>query len=78
MERVELHPYDDGIDPVASPMESFGSNTTPGTEYSPPFSPVTKEAVIKKARLVARAKLSQLTLEEKVSVLLFTLSVKAS
>ncbi|RYP75171.1 hypothetical protein DL770_007479 [Monosporascus sp. CRB-9-2] len=45
MERVvSSDQYDDGIDPTASPFESFDSNTTPDTEYSPPFSPVSKDA----------------------------------
>ncbi len=70
MEHVELHQYDDGIVPNASPLESVDSNTTPGTDYSPPFSPVPKRSVIDNARLTARAKLARLNLEEKVGVLL--------
>ncbi|KAI1251843.1 hypothetical protein MGN70_006413 [Eutypa lata] len=69
MDQVELNQYDDGMDPNASPLESIDSNTTPGTEYSPPFSPVPKSALIHDARLDARAKLARLDLEEKVSLL---------
>lgn len=69
MDQVELHQYDDGVDRLASPFESIDSNTTPGTEYSPPFSPVPKGALINNPRLDARAKLDRLTLEEKVCVI---------
>ncbi|KAK7757897.1 hypothetical protein SLS62_000275 [Diatrype stigma] len=69
MDQVELHQYDDGVDRNASPFESIDSNTTPGTEYSPPFSPVPKGALINNPRLDARAKLARLNLEEKVSLL---------
>ncbi|RYP44424.1 hypothetical protein DL768_009096 [Monosporascus sp. mg162] len=68
MERaVSSDQYDDGIDPTASPLESFDSNTTPDTEYSPPFSPVSKKASLNDARWLARTKLARLTLEEKAS-----------
>ena len=63
MEQVESHQYEDGF----GPSMSDDSNTTPGTEYSPLFSPIPKSAVIDDARLVARTKLARLTLEEKVS-----------
>ena len=67
MEQVESHQYEDGFGAGMSSLESDDSNTTPGTEYSPLFSPIPKSAVINDARLVARTKLARLTLEEKVS-----------
>ena len=69
MEQVESQQYEDGFGPGMSSVESDDSNTTPGTEYSPLFSPIPKRAVIDDARLVARAKLAPLTLKEKVSSL---------
>lgn len=69
MEQAESYQYDDGFDQSTSPLESVDSNTTPGTEYSPPFSPIPKSAVVDDARLVARAKLARLSLEEKVGAL---------
>lgn len=71
MDQVELNQYDDGMDPNASPLESIDSNTTPGTEYSPPFSPVPKSALMHDARLDTRAKLARLNLEEKVTLMFF-------
>ena len=69
MEQMDSYQYDDGLDQSTSPLESVGSNTTPGTEYSPPFSPIPKRAAIDDARVVARAKLARLSLEEKVGTL---------
>ena len=65
MEHVEDAQFD-GIDPNASPYESVDSNTTPDTEFSPPSSPFSKASVPKNHRLLARQKLAQLSLEEKV------------
>jgi beta-glucosidase len=67
MESVRDHEYD-GIDPLASPSESSGSNATPDTEYSPPVSPLPKRRVLQDSRSAARKKLASLTLEEKVCV----------
>ncbi|KAI9170857.1 Beta-glucosidase B [Paramyrothecium foliicola] len=49
--------------------ESNNSNTTPDTEFSPPSSPPRKIELLNNARLTAKQKLSELTLEEKVSLL---------
>ncbi|KAI0008154.1 glycoside hydrolase family 3 protein [Xylariaceae sp. FL0662B] len=68
MEPLRGHQYD-GVDSNTSPLESVGSNTTPGTEFSSPDSPIPKRAIIKDSRHSARQKLARLTLEEKVSLL---------
>ncbi|OTA86441.1 glycoside hydrolase family 3 protein [Hypoxylon sp. CO27-5] len=68
MEHIDDSQFD-GIDPNASPFESVDSNTTPDTEFSPPGSPVPKTTVPRDCRSLARQKLAQLTLEEKVSLL---------
>lgn len=57
---------DRDIDPNASPAESFDTNTTPNTEFSMPDSPFQQAGPPKDKRLLARQKLSTLTLEEKV------------
>jgi beta-glucosidase len=66
MDNIEINPLDDGIDPNASPLESIGTTTTPGTEFSPPESPLPKKVSLKHERLTAREKLASLSLEEKV------------
>ncbi|KAK4457996.1 glycoside hydrolase superfamily [Cladorrhinum samala] len=60
---------DRDIDPNASPAESYDTNTTPNTEFSMPDSPFEQAGPPKDKRLLARQKLSTLTLEEKVSLL---------
>jgi beta-glucosidase len=60
--------YED-LDPIASPFETVDSNITPGTEYSPPLSPSQKSSSLNDSRSTAKAKLAQLDLEEKVSLL---------
>ncbi|GAW11823.1 hypothetical protein ANO14919_011750 [Xylariales sp. No.14919] len=67
MEPVEDHQYG-GVDPLASPSDSCGSNATPDTEYSPPDSPFPKQPSLKNSRSVARKKLASLTVDEKVCV----------
>ena len=57
---------DRDIDPNASPAESYDTNTTPNTEFSMPDSPFEQAGPPKDKRLLARQKLSTLTLEEKV------------
>ncbi|KAK4192605.1 family 3 putative glycoside hydrolase [Podospora australis] len=59
------------IDPNASPTESVetNTNTTPDTEFSPPDSPFQHPFTPKNKRVLAKKKLSTLTLEEKVSLL---------
>ncbi|TDZ33272.1 Beta-glucosidase B [Colletotrichum spinosum] len=66
-----LHrPEDHEADALASPPETEMSNSTPNTEFSPPYSPQQKvQRLMKDTRVAARKKLEQLTLEEKVSLL---------
>ncbi|KAI8624219.1 glycoside hydrolase family 3 protein [Xylariaceae sp. FL1651] len=68
MDQLEDHQFD-GVDPLASPSDSIGSNATPDTEYSPPNSPFQKHSILRDSRSVAREKLASLTVEEKVSLL---------
>lgn len=59
---------DHNIDPPASPPGTEMTNSTPNTEFSPPYSPQQKvQRILKDTRAAARKKLAQLTLEEKVS-----------
>ncbi|KAK6196564.1 Lysophospholipase 1 [Pestalotiopsis sp. IQ-011] len=69
MEVHNVSSPDDVLDPNSSPFESVHSATTPGTEYSPPVSPVVKKVVLENSRKAAHEKLSELSLEEKVSLL---------
>jgi beta-glucosidase len=57
---------DSDMDPNASPLESAGSTTTPDTEISPPYSPISQHAVLKDKRSIAKRKLAELTQKEKV------------
>ncbi|KAI1326954.1 glycoside hydrolase family 3 protein [Xylariaceae sp. FL0255] len=68
MEYFEDERSEGGEVPV-SPSESFSENPTPDTEYSAPQSPFSKHVILRESRTIAREKLSQLTLEEKVSLL---------
>lgn len=58
---------DDGMDRNATPFDGVDSATTPGTEYSPPESPLPKRLIPKDSRAAAREKLSTLNLQEKVA-----------
>lgn len=69
MEVHNVSSPDDVLDPNSSPFESVDSATTPGTEYSPPVSPVVKKIVLESSRKAAREKLAELSLEEKVGIL---------
>jgi beta-glucosidase len=64
--HVEAADMSPEIDPNASPIGSTDTNTTPGTEFSPPESPFQQFPPLKSPRLLARSKLSALTQEEKV------------
>ncbi|KAI0021179.1 glycoside hydrolase family 3 protein [Xylariomycetidae sp. FL0641] len=68
MEHLQDQDFE-GIDSNASPVESLDSTTTPSTELSPPESPMLKTATLLSARSLARTKLANLILEEKVSLL---------
>jgi beta-glucosidase len=57
------------IDSSSFPLDGLESNTTPGTEYSPPFSPIAKVNARHDCRTSARNKLVELSLEEKVRLL---------
>jgi beta-glucosidase len=63
---VDARPDNHEMDPAASPMESDVTNSTPNTQFSPPYSPQQKVEAVKDARLNAKKKLAQLSLEEKV------------
>ncbi len=60
---LTIRPEAHDMDPNASPMESVMTDSTPDTDFSLPASPLHAH---KNARLAARKKLDQLTLEEKV------------
>ncbi|KAI1090339.1 glycoside hydrolase family 3 protein [Rostrohypoxylon terebratum] len=68
MDHIDDAQYD-GIDPSVSPFESIETTTTPNTEFSPPDSPIRKNAILNDCRSQAKEKLARLTLEEKVSLL---------
>ena len=58
---------DNEVESSMSPMGSDMTNSTPNTEFSPPYSPQQKsQTLLKDTRLSARKKLAQLTLQEKV------------
>lgn len=69
MSSLDFRNEDLDSDFNVSPMESEMANSTPNTEFSPPCSPQHKGQILKDTRLSARAKLAQLSLEEKVSLL---------
>lgn len=57
---------DDGVDLFQSHIDGADTVTTPGTEFSPPESPLPKKAALKNSRIAARDKLKSLSIEEKV------------
>lgn len=60
--RPDDHEVESNMSPVGSEM----TNSTPNTEFSPPYSPQQKAQILKDTRISARKKLAQLTLQEKV------------
>jgi beta-glucosidase len=68
MDDNDKRTFESVIDPIASPLDSVDTATTPGTEFSPPVSPVAKKASLRNSRNTARDKLKGLTQVEKVAV----------
>ncbi|KAK6065058.1 glycoside hydrolase family 3 domain protein [Seiridium cupressi] len=69
MENNDRRSFDEGVDPASSPLDTIDTVTTPGTEFSPPDSPLPRKSSLKNSRRTAREKLGGLSLEEKVSLL---------
>ncbi|CAI4218769.1 unnamed protein product [Parascedosporium putredinis] len=78
MSSLDFRNEDLDSDFNVSPMESEMANSTPNTEFSPPCSPQHKGQILKDTRLSARAKLAQLSLEEKAALFPCGISLAAT